>query len=49
MKKVTSKKLLLSKIKVADLSQPQQQQIKGGATVICTTRWISCGGESCIC
>ncbi|MCW3465843.1 class I lanthipeptide [Chitinophaga nivalis] len=49
MKKIASKKLQLSKIKIASLSQPQQVEVKGGASSLCT-RYISCGQPpSCIC
>jgi hypothetical protein len=49
MKKVVSKKLRLSTIKVATLSQSAQQEVKGGAASLLCTKFLSCGPETCFC
>ncbi|MCW3465841.1 hypothetical protein [Chitinophaga nivalis] len=49
MKKIVSKKLQLTTIKIASLTQVKQQDVKGAATFPCS-QIISCNpNDSCIC
>ncbi|MCW3465844.1 hypothetical protein [Chitinophaga nivalis] len=50
MKKIASKKLQLTTIKIASLTQIAQQEVKGGATRILECSLLSCGQPgSCRC